>query len=120
MRLGSSLAGALLLALANASLQPAHIRLEVDFSRIQTLRHRSIGRRQGNRRNTVSRRDKVLRGPTGRENATTRLSQDCAALHPALFSTPPCREGSSSRRLHPRSEERRVGKECRSRWSPYH
>src|SRR5256885_5623959 len=23
-------------------------------------------------------------------------------------------------RLHPRSEERRVGKECRSRWSPYH
>src|ERR1022692_1431188 len=104
MRLGSSLAGALLLALANASLQPAHIRLKVDFSRIQTLRHRSIGRRQGNRRNAVSRRDKVLRGPTGRENATTRLSQDCAALHPALFSTPPCREGSSSRRLHPRWE----------------
>ena len=23
-------------------------------------------------------------------------------------------------RLGPRSEERRVGKECRSRWSPYH
>src|SRR2546430_488781 len=23
-------------------------------------------------------------------------------------------------RTHPRSEERRVGKECRSRWSPYH
>src|SRR2546422_11487321 len=23
-------------------------------------------------------------------------------------------------RLFPRSEERRVGKECRSRWSPYH
>src|SRR5262249_56637717 len=23
-------------------------------------------------------------------------------------------------RLSPRSEERRVGKECRSRWSPYH
>ena len=22
--------------------------------------------------------------------------------------------------IHPRSEERRVGKECRSRWSPYH
>ena len=22
--------------------------------------------------------------------------------------------------LHERSEERRVGKECRSRWSPYH
>ena len=24
------------------------------------------------------------------------------------------------RAKHPRSEERRVGKECRSRWSPYH
>ena len=23
-------------------------------------------------------------------------------------------------RIHNRSEERRVGKECRSRWSPYH
>ena len=23
-------------------------------------------------------------------------------------------------RIHLRSEERRVGKECRSRWSPYH
>ena len=23
-------------------------------------------------------------------------------------------------KLYPRSEERRVGKECRSRWSPYH
>src|SRR2546421_3446376 len=27
---------------------------------------------------------------------------------------------SRSRRKTPRSEERRVGKECRSRWSPYH
>src|SRR5215469_15501665 len=26
----------------------------------------------------------------------------------------------SRRRRSPRSEERRVGKECRSRWSPYH
>src|SRR2546429_2551761 len=26
----------------------------------------------------------------------------------------------STRRLPARSEERRVGKECRSRWSPYH
>src|SRR2546422_11521053 len=27
---------------------------------------------------------------------------------------------SEQRGLPPRSEERRVGKECRSRWSPYH
>src|SRR5690242_20789893 len=28
--------------------------------------------------------------------------------------------GKSARNGRPRSEERRVGKECRSRWSPYH
>jgi len=28
--------------------------------------------------------------------------------------------GTPERRLAARSEERRVGKECRSRWSPYH
>ena len=27
---------------------------------------------------------------------------------------------TSATRIHRRSEERRVGKECRSRWSPYH
>src|SRR3989454_11422418 len=27
---------------------------------------------------------------------------------------------TATRKLPPRSEERRVGKECRSRWSPYH
>ena len=31
--------------------------------------------------------------------------------------TPPVVKISAS---YPRSEERRVGKECRSRWSPYH
>src|SRR4029077_16952356 len=30
------------------------------------------------------------------------------------------RIGSLPSTAHPRSEERRVGKECRSRWSPYH
>ena len=29
-------------------------------------------------------------------------------------------KGRASRRCPRRSEERRVGKECRSRWSPYH
>jgi len=28
--------------------------------------------------------------------------------------------GAASSAKEPRSEERRVGKECRSRWSPYH
>src|SRR3989449_7189402 len=30
------------------------------------------------------------------------------------------RTSLEEKRIHPRSEERRVGKECRSRWSPYH
>ena len=35
------------------------------------------------------------------------------------FNTPlTSMDGSSSQKI--RSEERRVGKECRSRWSPYH
>src|SRR3712207_1591495 len=49
----------------------------------------------------------------------------------AYGTTDPLREGDGERRLLPisrsddlveweRSEERRVGKECRSRWSPYH
>src|SRR2546425_12889638 len=32
----------------------------------------------------------------------------------------PPREGAMDQELVQRSEERRVGKECRSRWSPYH
>ena len=30
------------------------------------------------------------------------------------------KEGKGDQKLRSRSEERRVGKECRSRWSPYH
>src|SRR2546426_12077395 len=40
-----------------------------------------------------------------------------------LREPPPCRAGAGGRwlgGLWDRSEERRVGKECRSRWSPYH
>src|SRR5258708_40210821 len=32
----------------------------------------------------------------------------------------PCPQSCRRRREQDRSEERRVGKECRSRWSPYH
>ena len=35
-------------------------------------------------------------------------SQSCISVHTVRW------------KLHVRSEERRVGKECRSRWSPYH
>ena len=37
-----------------------------------------------------------------------------------LDTLPGVKKGTKHRLLHRRSEERRVGKECRSRWSPYH
>ena len=39
---------------------------------------------------------------------------------PAAPRPPPPQEGAMAPRRVARSEERRVGKECRSRWSPYH
>ena len=46
-----------------------------------------------------------------------KLPEDKIALHPMKY-----RDESRLMVLHrkTRSEERRVGKECRSRWSPYH
>ena len=43
----------------------------------------------------------------------------------AVVKNPPANAGDTGSspgpgRSHMRSEERRVGKECRSRWSPYH
>src|SRR5260221_14053685 len=45
----------------------------------------------------------------GRENLLILTKEEHARLH-----------GSTAERKYARSEERRVGKECRSRWSPYH
>ena len=46
-----------------------------------------------------------------------------AALAPCYEGEPALLDGKAAVELlgyAPRSEERRVGKECRSRWSPYH
>ena len=48
--------------------------------------------------------------PSGSER--TFLGDDCGYYVTA--------KAEDCKRLDPRSEERRVGKECRSRWSPYH
>ena len=40
--------------------------------------------------------------------------------HPKVVPSPVAVESESSPFFEARSEERRVGKECRSRWSPYH
>ena len=48
----------------------------------------------------------------------TSLSTKAGVLRKMPMQVP---NGNSEPRYHlPRSEERRVGKECRSRWSPYH
>ena len=48
---------------------------------------------------------------------TTAFAQDRIHYTGKELSNPACHDGQ----LSPvRSEERRVGKECRSRWSPYH
>src|SRR2546430_15979548 len=51
---------------------------------------------------------------------TTRYIREQVAL--AHYALPPClgSDSTAGNLILGRSEERRVGKECRSRWSPYH
>src|SRR2546423_15221376 len=74
-----------------------------------------------------SRREWEHRAHTGQESKNTPLSSGNArALQTRADRSPPLRVAAPSAPLlangdrFPRSEERRVGKECRSRWSPYH
>src|SRR2546421_554296 len=71
-------------------------------------------------------------GARGRGGRDRRRARRRARLHRRLRGQRDPRRRAQSRALHPRlardvharhtrrSEERRVGKECRSRWSPYH
>src|SRR2546430_5890570 len=64
--------------------------------------------------------------PSSPQASATRPSTQPSATRPAGAApgTAPARPGAPARPSTPprpnRSEERRVGKECRSRWSPYH
>ena len=57
---------------------------------------------------------------------TIAVTSGASDLHLKVGSYPMMRvrgslvPASEDKRLDHRSEERRVGKECRSRWSPYH
>src|SRR5258708_33152539 len=53
---------------------------------------------------------------------TRRTLQNCNGVAPMTTPTAPGAAGRlpSGASVVQRSEERRVGKECRSRWSPYH
>ena len=66
----------------------------------------------------TARRD-ALRQAATLKGANLRPTLDAALseLDAAIDALTAAQDGSESG---PRSEERRVGKECRSRWSPYH
>src|SRR2546427_8267720 len=67
---------------------------------------------------------------TGVQTCALPISPKCGRHVPAVSSEgqrdggadalPPARAGNQRAEPRARSEERRVGKECRSRWSPYH
>src|SRR5438270_546658 len=48
------------------------------------------------------------------------ITQKMAAFRAVILGTLVAMAAFAILALYPRSEERRVGKECRSRWSPYH
>src|SRR2546426_7856916 len=76
----------------------------------------------------------TLRGQVighGRKGAVGRLRRKNVAERDRIRAMRPLRDNAALRQVRPRlpeadldpsgrSEERRVGKECRSRWSPYH
>ena len=57
---------------------------------------------------------------SGRRNPLTPHTKASDKLRPPWLNIPFQPKMSSMQRPVSRSEERRVGKECRSRWSPYH
>src|SRR3712207_7614162 len=59
-----------------------------------------------------------VRGPDGPLDRTPYAGS--FALTPAADFVAELAETLEEMGIQPRSEERRVGKECRSRWSPYH
>src|SRR5258706_4363785 len=57
----------------------------------------------------------------GHEQEVDRQAEDRDQHHrPPAEAVGELAEDRPAEKLHPRSEERRVGKECRSRWSPDH
>ena len=54
------------------------------------------------------------------QTLTGRYDAEAAASDCTVPSTGSVRFAVSVKAMDDRSEERRVGKECRSRWSPYH
>ena len=54
------------------------------------------------------------------DTATIQVYEETAGIQPGAWLSSCSLVGVWNTSLAERSEERRVGKECRSRWSPYH
>src|SRR5260370_42155521 len=70
----------------------------------------------------ISRRDQDLFALRSQQRAAEAM-RSCKLRQEIVAVPIPQKKGDPvlfSEDEHPRSEERRVGKECRSRWSPYH
>ena len=82
---------------------------------LRTLRHSdgSLARFHGGGRGSEGRLDHALAASGVKSRAPDGLSMGFARLSAG-------RTSIIVDATEPRSEERRVGKECRSRWSPYH
>ena len=62
----------------------------------------------------------VMTACNNQPNLTQDRKQDAEAVKTASTSHFECHPSEYKFNTTTRSEERRVGKECRSRWSPYH
>src|SRR2546430_17739744 len=62
---------------------------------------------------------KPLPTPIGTDSSISRMREE-EELTDCKPTSPPTRIPAPTSTVFLRSEERRVGKECRSRWSPYH
>src|SRR3712207_9552408 len=62
----------------------------------------------------------ILSGPVVDQAALHGLLRKVRDLGLPLVAVSPIKPSSADTSEDTRSEERRVGKECRSRWSPYH
>src|SRR5256886_5135979 len=69
------------------------------------------------RRDGPAHHERATAGAAAREAQGRRHDATLARLARQVEQLP---HGARRRARLPRSEERRVGKECRSRWSPYH
>src|SRR5207253_8722979 len=66
--------------------------------------------------------DMAARGDAAslKQNAIPSLASDFGAIETAIKDNQANLSGAQANARPPRSEERRVGKECRSRWTLYH